>query len=80
MKKVSLCFVINSVHHGKKIICKIPQPTENVLISTQPQDKTQSQSETAETLVERFLDNTKIRISYVINSLLSSGYSCSNNL
>ena len=60
MKNVSLCFVINSVHQGKKILYRIPPciSDDNGLESLQ--DSSEKKLSTAESLMEIFHKNTNI--------------------
>lgn len=60
MRKVEVLFVINSVNRGKKIIYRIPRALQNPDCFNKMQDGTSIRSETAEAMIENFLENTKI--------------------
>ena len=62
MKKVEVLFVINTVNRGKKIIYKVPRAlqVQSQDCFNRMQDGTSIKAETAEVLIENFMENTKI--------------------
>ncbi len=61
MKKFSICFVINSVSRGKKILYKYPKAYKTDAVYSVSQEGNASKPDTPETLIESVLENTKMR-------------------
>ena len=60
MKNVSLCFVINSVHQGKKILYRIPAVIADENNFDSLQDNSEKKVSTPESLLEIFPNNTNM--------------------
>jgi len=60
MKNVSLCFVINSVHQGKKILYRIPASMTDDNSFDSLQESSEKKCYTPENLLEIFPKNTNI--------------------
>lgn len=60
MKNVSLCFVINTVHRGKKILYRFPPNIFDEAAFELSQDGATKKPYTPESLMDIFLSNTNI--------------------
>lgn len=68
MKNVSLCFVINSVHQGKKILYRIPACISDDNSFDSISENSEKKLYTPESLMEFYPKNTNIcKFSFVLS-------------